>query len=75
MQRQLFINFRDVDERHAALSYAGLVPAALMGLDVNDLLARTLRMQDACAACVPLRENTRTEKSKMATETIEAPMA
>ncbi len=44
----MFVNFRDVDERHAAFSYASLVPAALMGLDVNDLLARSLRMQDAC---------------------------
>ena len=55
--RRVFVNFRDVDERHAALSYFGLVPAALMGLDVTDLLARTLRMQDACASCVPLSEN------------------
>jgi transaldolase/glucose-6-phosphate isomerase len=55
--RWVFVNFRDVDERYAALSYFSLVPAALMGLDVNDLLARALRMQDACASCVPLSEN------------------
>ena len=55
--RRVFVNFRDVDEQHAALSYLGLVPAALMGLDVNDLLARALRMQEACASCVPLSEN------------------
>ena len=55
--RRLFVNFRDVDERYAALSYAGLVPAVLMGLDVHNLLARALRMQEACASCVPLSEN------------------
>lgn len=55
--RRVFVNFRDVDERYAALSYFDLVPAALMGLDVNDLLARAMRMQDACASCVPLSAN------------------
>ena len=52
-----FLNFTDIGGRYSALSYFGLVPAALMGIDVNELLARALRMMHACAACVPAHEN------------------
>ena len=55
--RKTFLNFADIGGRYSALSYFGLVPAALMGVDVGELLARALRMQHACDSCVPAREN------------------
>jgi glucose-6-phosphate isomerase len=41
--RGLFANFPDVGGRFSALTYFGLVPAALMGLDVGEILARVER--------------------------------
>ncbi len=55
--RKTFLNYADIGGRYSALSYFGLVPAALMGIDVNELLTRALRMVHACASCVPAREN------------------
>lgn len=55
--RRTFLNFADIGGRYSALSYFGLVPAALMGIDVNELLARALRMMHACASSVPAKEN------------------
>ena len=55
--RRVYRNFSDVGERYSAMSTFGIVAAALMGLDLGELLARALRMQHACASCVPLAEN------------------
>jgi glucose-6-phosphate isomerase len=55
--RKAFLNFADIGGRYSALSYFGLVPAALMGVDVRELLLRALRMEHACACCVPTAEN------------------
>jgi transaldolase/glucose-6-phosphate isomerase len=55
--RKIFLNFADIGGRYSALSYFGLVPAALMGVDVRELLARALRMRHACDSCVPAGEN------------------
>ncbi len=55
--RRTFLNFTDIGGRYSALSYFGLVPAALMGLNVAELLARSLRMVHACASCVRVEEN------------------
>ena len=55
--RRVFRNFADIGGRYSALSYFGLLPAALMGLDVSELLERALRMANACAAGVPAWEN------------------
>jgi len=55
--RQTFLNFADIGGRYSALSYFGLVPAALLGVDVAELLIRALRMAHASASCVPVREN------------------
>jgi len=55
--RRVFVNFADIGGRYSALSYFGLVPASLMGLDVTELLSRARRMAHACASCVPLEEN------------------
>ena len=43
--------------RYSALSDFGLVPAALMGLDVRRLLERAATMMDACADDVPVERN------------------
>ena len=40
--RKIFLNFADIGGRYSALSYFGLVPAALMGIDVGQLLDRAL---------------------------------
>lgn len=55
--RRVFQNFTDIGGRYSALSYFGIVPAALMGLDVAELLARSLRMSHACSSCVPVRKS------------------
>ncbi len=55
--RKVFTNFADIGGRYSALSYFGLVPAALMGLDVEEILIQALRMVHACEACVPAGEN------------------
>lgn len=55
--RKTFLNFADIGGRYSALSYFGLVPAALMGMDIGELLARALRMVHACTSSVPDEEN------------------
>lgn len=55
--RRTFLNQADIGGRYSALSFFGLVPAALIGVDVDTLLHRAHRMAEACAACVPPLEN------------------
>ena len=55
--RRSFLNFRDIGGRYSALSWFGLLPAGLMGLDVAELLARALRMAHAGHSCVPAADN------------------
>ncbi|MGA7144030.1 MAG: bifunctional transaldolase/phosoglucose isomerase [Desulfobacterales bacterium] len=55
--RRVFLNFKDIGGRYSALSYFGLVPAALMGIDVAELLVRSLRMKHACESNMSIREN------------------
>lgn len=55
--RHIFLNFADIGGRYSALSYFGLVPAALLGIDLDELLLRALRMEHACAISVPVPEN------------------
>ncbi len=51
--RRIFLNPPDIGGRYSALSYFGLVPAALMGLDVETLLDRGQGMAQACGPMVP----------------------
>jgi len=46
--REVFLNPPDIGGRYAALSYVGLIPASLIGLDVDALLASALSMAGAC---------------------------
>ncbi len=55
--RKIFLNPADIGGRYSALSYFGMVPAALMGLDVRELLARAVRAVEECGASVPANEN------------------
>lgn len=50
--RRVFLNFSDIGGRYSALSYFGLVPAALMGIDLTELLERALQMGQDCATSV-----------------------
>jgi transaldolase/glucose-6-phosphate isomerase len=55
--RRVFLNFPDIGGRYSALSYFGLVPAALMGIDVAALLARAEQMAASAGADVPVERN------------------
>ena len=55
--RRTFLNPPDIGGRYSALSYFGLVPAALGGVDLADLLDRTATMVQACSPSVPVGEN------------------
>jgi transaldolase/glucose-6-phosphate isomerase len=51
--RKVFVNPADIGGRYSALSYFGLVPAALAGADVTGLVASGLEMAAASSAVVP----------------------
>ncbi len=55
--RRTFLNPADIGGRYSALSYFGLVPAALIGLDPAALLDRAAAMAKGCAAEVPAGDN------------------
>jgi len=55
--RRTFLNPTDIGGRYSALSYFGLVPAALGGVDLSGLLDRTATMVQACSPTVPAGEN------------------
>src|SRR4030095_2043904 len=46
--RDIFVNPADIGGRYSALSLFGLVPAALMGLDIEGLLDGARSMAQAC---------------------------
>ncbi|HST04486.1 MAG TPA: bifunctional transaldolase/phosoglucose isomerase, partial [Chloroflexia bacterium] len=48
--RSTFLNMPDIGGRDSALSYFGIVPAALMGLDIDAFLARAEAMAQACGS-------------------------
>ena len=55
--RRVFLNPPDIGGRYSVLSYFGLVPAVLIGLDVIRLLDRADCMREGTASCVPAHEN------------------
>ena len=55
--RHVFPGVKSIGGRYSALSNFGLVPAAVMGLDVEHLLNEAERMLHACAPGVPAAEN------------------
>ena len=55
--RRIFLNPADIGGRYSALSYFGMVPAALQGFDFKTLLDRADRAQNACMHYVPAEDN------------------
>jgi transaldolase/glucose-6-phosphate isomerase len=55
--RKVFPAPPDVGGRYSALSVFGLVPAAIIGVDLPALLERAARMAEASAFCVPAAES------------------
>ncbi len=55
--RRAFLNPEDVGGRYSVLSYFGLLPAALVGIDIMSVLERAEAMGRQCAAEVLLQEN------------------
>jgi transaldolase / glucose-6-phosphate isomerase len=55
--RRVFHGWPNIGGRYSVLSDFGLVPAAIMGVDVAKLLDRTEEMVCACMPSVPVAEN------------------
>src|SRR5262249_3783096 len=55
--RPIFAGVPCIGGRYSALSNFGIVPAAIMGIDVVKFLNRAEEMVHACGATVPAREN------------------
>jgi glucose-6-phosphate isomerase len=46
--REVFLNPPDIGGRYSALTYVGLAPASLIGIDLDPFLASATAMADAC---------------------------
>ncbi len=55
--RRVFRALPTVGGRYSALTMFGLVPAALIGIDVRALLDRAWTMAEACAPSIPVQDN------------------
>jgi transaldolase / glucose-6-phosphate isomerase len=55
--RAVFTNPPDIGGRFSALSYFGMLPAAVAGVPIEQVWARAGEMASSCAVGVPLREN------------------
>jgi transaldolase/glucose-6-phosphate isomerase len=55
--RHVFFGLPSIGGRYSALSDFGMVPAAVMGVDVRRFLELTAEMVHACGATVPVEEN------------------
>jgi transaldolase/glucose-6-phosphate isomerase len=55
--RKIFFGVASIGGRYSALSNFGMVPAAIMGLDLNKFLQRTNEMVQACKPEVPADQN------------------
>jgi len=55
--RKIFFGVASIGGRYSALSNFGIVPAAIMGLDLGTFLQRTNEMVQACKPEVPAEQN------------------
>jgi len=55
--RRIFLNQADIGGRYSALSYFGMVPATLMGVDAARLLRQAHSMVTACGAQAAVNQN------------------
>jgi glucose-6-phosphate isomerase len=46
--RKIFLNDPDIGGRYSALSFFGIIPAALIGADIKKILERSIEMAKAC---------------------------
>jgi glucose-6-phosphate isomerase len=53
----VFLNQADIGGRYSALSYFGMVPAALMGIDLKRFLGRAKEASQSCASVMPAQNN------------------
>src|SRR5438105_1096296 len=53
--RELFLNPPDIGGRYSALTYVGLVPASLIGIDLDPFLASATAMLERCRDVDPTR--------------------
>jgi len=51
--RKVFFGALDIGGRYSALSYFGLVPAALMGVNIREILSRALQAEHSAVSCDP----------------------
>ncbi|MEI6613261.1 MAG: hypothetical protein WCL37_00015 [Chrysiogenales bacterium] len=58
--RKIFLNDPDIGGRYAALSLFGIVPAALLGIDIKELLKRAALMVSSCQSA---NSNTQNENT------------
>lgn len=55
--QRTFLNQSDIGGRYSALSYFGMVPAALMGIDIRKLLERAKEAEQSCSPVMPAQSN------------------
>ncbi|MCB0284769.1 MAG: bifunctional transaldolase/phosoglucose isomerase, partial [Calditrichaeota bacterium] len=55
--RKVFTNPEDYGGRYSVLSYFGLVPAALSGIDIKAILNDALHMKTSCDSFIPSESN------------------
>ncbi len=55
--RDIFLNPPDIGGRYSALSYFGLVPAALIGIDLDKLVGSASQMMRACGAKIGAKDH------------------
>jgi glucose-6-phosphate isomerase len=55
--QRTFLNQVDIGGRYSALSYFGMVPAALMGINVRKFLSNAKEAEQSCAPVMPPEKN------------------
>lgn len=55
--RTVYLNPTDIGGRYSALSFYGLVPASLVGIDLDELLLQAKEMAWECRAGIPAENN------------------
>jgi glucose-6-phosphate isomerase len=63
--RRIFLNQADIGGRYSALSYFGMVPAALMGLDIRKLLSVSKNEEDSLTLGVTIGEYANAGRDKL----------
>lgn len=56
--QRTFLNQADIGGRYSALSYFGMVPAALMGMDVRKFLRNAKETEQSCSPVISAERNT-----------------